>query len=106
MAQLTEEEIYKYKKEIEYFNKQRQKFLTIGLILLGVGLLSFIISMILLYANGDFLLSSLLIYLMIFLDIGGIVMLILRSALYNARINNRKIALEVNEHQKQIDQKD
>lgn len=88
MEQLSKETLFKYKKELEYYSRQRKKFLIIGLILLGLDLISLIVLIVLLATQTSLIASVLLIYPIIFLSIGALVVFILRSALYNARINN------------------
>ena len=96
MAELTKEQIFKYKKELEYFYKQRKKLLIISFVLFGIVFLSIIGTIIVVTTTIEFIWSIMFIYPMIFAFIGAIVVLILRSALYNTRINNRLIALEYN----------
>ena len=93
---LTKEELFIYQKEIEQMYRSRRVLLAFGLTLLFGSMLLLIISCTsLIYGDsGSFITLYLTTYISIFGMIGGIVLLILRSALYNTRINNRKNKIE------------
>ena len=75
-------EIAKLEKELEYFYKKRNTLLGIGIILLILGLASMV---------------PIIIFAVVYLSVipaliitGAIVVFVLRGALYNSRIKNRK----------------
>lgn len=91
-TKVESEEIKKIKDELEKFYSKRRMFLILGLVLIfvGIGVALIALTEIEIFITlGSMIIS------------GGIVMFILRSALFNTRIRNRKerIAFLENENQ-------
>ena len=103
---LTENDIQKFEQEIAKFEENRKTFLAAGLGCICGGLVALII-VIILYVRQDvvymtFLIFELLLYLLLLTIFGGIGLLVLRTALYSKRINNRKnLIAEARRYQEQ-----
>ena len=91
---LTEFDIRKFEQEIAKFEENRKSFLAAGLGCIGGGITALIVVSIMFIRQDiiymTYFIFELLVTLFVFTIFGGITFLILRSALYNNRINNRK----------------
>ena len=86
---LTEFDIQKFEQEIAKFEENRKSFLAAGLGCIGGGITALIVVSIM-FIRQDIIYMTYFIFEFVFTIFGGITFLILRSALYNNRINNRK----------------
>ena len=96
---LTKEEFIQYSNEIKAMYKARRIMLPFGLVFL----LAPIIIMAGIFA-GDYENIQTYIGLCSFVMVNGIVVLILRSALFNARIKNRKRAIKESKQELEMHQ--
>ena len=102
---LTEEDINKFEQEIAKFEENRKTLLAVGISGIVGGFISLVL-VIVLFMRQDiiymtFVIFELLLYACIFIIFGGIACIILRTALYCKRINNRKnLIAEARRYQK------
>ncbi len=87
-------DVIKLRDEIDYFYKRRKIFLFIALGCLGLGLIFFIVGIIVGSNASNVNGYSVFVYLASLFISGFVVLMILRSALYNRRIKNRKELLK------------
>lgn len=81
-----EQDIAKYEEEIRYFYSKRRMFLGIALGCLGLGIVLFVVGIITqVYA---------IVYLCALAISAFIVLMIIRGALFNRRIRNRKLLIQ------------
>jgi len=94
MARYTPQELRKFEEELVYFYGKRRKLLGLSIFLYILGGLLFTIAIIMGMTGGSIsTYPTLLIFSYLILS-GAITVSILRSALYNRRIQNRRNALE------------
>lgn len=86
------EKIRQYESDLEYFKTKRKQLLILALVLLGLGI---ILAVILGFAVGNSAYSSIAVTIPSLIISGAIVIFVLRSALYNRRIRNRKEAIRL-----------
>ncbi|MBO4286530.1 MAG: phage holin family protein [Bacilli bacterium] len=103
MGQYTREELQKFREDIAYYYERRKMFAGLGWASMGLGILFFVIAIVV-AINGNAPVASALIYFGAFGVSGAIVLWILRSALYNQRIKNRRVILEQAKEEHEIDQ--
>ena len=101
MGQYTKEELQKFREDIEYYYQKRKMFAGLGWASMGIGI-TFLIIAIVVAINGGY--SGVFSYLASFSISGAVVLWILRSALYNQRIKNRRIILQQAKEEHEIDQ--
>jgi len=90
----TPEDIYDLESQILNLYSKRKMFIGIGWGSLGTGITLLFICMFVNIAKGDVNLIGFLFGLGLTLFVGGIVFFILKSALFNTRINNRKLLVQ------------
>ena len=102
MANYTKEDLLKYQQEINHFKKVRKFFLILGWALIGAGILIGIPLAIIVVANGGkpYIVS----YVVATFIVAGIVLFVLRAALFNRRIGNRKNILEEAKEQSELEE--
>ena len=92
MSKYTKEELLKFQEEINHFYRMRKLFLGLGFAAIGTGLtLGLILAAATYNRSGDVSAGS---YVLALGISAGIVLFILRGALYNRRIKNRKVAIQ------------
>lgn len=101
MGQYTKEELQKFREDIDHYYQMRKMFAGLGWACMGTAIILFFVAVGLGVRGIDY---SGLVYLISFLIPGAIVLWILRSALYNARINNRKRILQQEKEEHEINQ--
>lgn len=91
MSKYTQEELLKYQEEINHFYRLRKLFLGLGFAAIGTGIVIGIPLAVAISNNGgNMYIASYFISLSI---VAGIILFILRGALFNRRIKNRKIII-------------
>lgn len=100
-----ETDVMRLRDELVYLYGKRRAFLGIGLGLMGTAILSFITMAFLPIAGLSGVMPALIILTILgtFMFVAGIIILILRSALFNTRINNRRLLLRQYEYFKKKD---
>ena len=101
MPTYTKEQLLQFQREINHYYKMRKLFLGLGWALIGSAILFGIPLGIAIGANGgDYMVIS---YLISFMIVGGIVLFVLRKAMFNRRINNRKQILKEAKEEHEIE---
>lgn len=99
VKEFDEADALRLEGELQYFYSKRAGLLGVGLGLIGTALfLPIIISFFLYVSSGMINVLIIATTICIPLFIAGIIVLILRSALYNSRINNRRLLLRQYEY--------
>ena len=88
---VTFDDVQKYREEIKYFYHMRKVFLGIGWGCIGIGITLGI--SLAAASKGNDTLMQFAIYLASFSIVAGLVCFVLRGALYNRRIKNRKMLI-------------
>ena len=99
--ELDQAEIKQYKEEIQKFRSQRQTIMwcSVGAFITAATLLGLYIYFLVSSIDDSFLATQICIYGTSFSIIAGIILSILKSALFNRRIRNREILIEKAERQ-------
>ena len=101
MPSYTKEQLLQFQREINHFYKMRKLFLGLGWALIGTAILIvFPIAVAIGINDGDYVLIS---YLISFMIVGGIVLFVLRKAMFNRRIKNRKQILKEAKEEHEIE---
>jgi len=88
MPKYTKEQLLQFQREINHYYKMRKLFLGLGWALIGSAILIGIPVGVAMGLNGiDYTIFT---YVLSFMIVGGIVLFVLRKALFNRRIQNRK----------------
>ena len=101
MSNYTREELQKFREEIDYYYRKRKLFLGLGWAAIGVGLLFFIIGIVVISGGGD---SSPFTFIIALSITAGLVLFVLRGALFNRRIKTRKLILKQAKEEHAINQ--
>ncbi len=88
MPSYTKEQLLQFQREINQFYKMRKLFLGLGWALIGLSIILFIVAIAVGVQDQSMIMP--LSYLVSLSLIGGIVLFILRKALFDRRIKNRK----------------
>ena len=101
MPSYTKEQLLQFQREINHYYKMRKLFLGLGWALIGTAILIvFPIAVTIGINDGDYMLIS---YLISFMIVGGIVLFVLRKAMFNRRIKNRKQILKEAKEEHEIE---
>ena len=101
MPSYTKEQLLQFQREINHYYKMRKLFLGLGWALIGSAILIvFPIAVAIGINDGDYMLIS---YLISFMIVGGIVLFVLRKAMFNRRIKNRKQILKEAKEEHEIE---
>ena len=101
MPNYTKEDLLKYQQEINHFKKVRKLFLILGWVLMGLGIIGIPIAVIIVANGGKPYIVS---YVVATFIVAGIVLFVLRAALFNRRIGNRKNILEEAKEQSELEE--
>ncbi len=88
MPKYTKEQLLQFQREINHYYKTRKLFLGLGWALIGSAILIGIPVGVAIGLNGGSYMA--ISYIISFMIVGGIVLFVLRKALFNKRIQNRK----------------
>ena len=97
---LTEDQVTKYKRQIQRMRRSKTRFTTAGALCFGLGLFGIILGIILIVVNAQKDIVGPIVFGSIILGFGsvalplGIIFFVLASALYSRRIENRERVLE------------
>ena len=101
MPNYTKEDLLKYQQDLNHFNKVRKLFLILGWVLMGLGIIGIPIAVIIVANGGKPYIVS---YVVATFIVAGIVLFVLRAALFNRRIGNRKNILEEAKEQSELEE--
>lgn len=101
MPDYTKEQLLQFQKEINHYYKMRKLFLGLGWMLIGLSFVLFIVAIVVGIQNPSTIYPFS--YIISFMFIGAIILFILRKALFDRRIKNRKQIIKEAKEQHEIE---